>query len=107
MYIFLQQINIDCTLFSNSWEFNNISINIKERLTQINLLIQADINPPTFPTSVEPVNDIFATKGCSHKTVPTAGVFFREAVITFTTPGGIPACSANCKKQWTVQYMPK
>ena len=31
--------------------------------------------------------------------LPTAGVFCRDDVITFTTPGGIPACSANCEKQ--------
>ena len=54
-----------------------------------------DRGKPTFPTSVEPVNDIFATRGCSHRTVPTAGVLPRDAVITFTTPGGMPACSAS------------
>jgi len=49
----------------------------------------------TFPTAVEPVNDILATSGCSQITLPAAGVFSRELVTTFSTPAGIPAFSAN------------
>jgi hypothetical protein len=49
----------------------------------------------TFPTALDPVNDIFITLLSLHMTFPTAGVFVLEAVTTFNTPGGIPATSAN------------
>ena len=49
----------------------------------------------TFPTIVEPVNDILDTRGCSHKTLPTWAALVRDDVITLKTPGGRPACSAN------------
>jgi len=49
----------------------------------------------TFPTAVEPVNEIFDTSGCWQSNFPTAGVFSRELVITFSTPGGKPTFSAN------------
>jgi len=51
----------------------------------------------TFPTAVDPVNDILATSGCSQITLPTADAFSRELVNTFSTPAGIPAFSANYK----------
>ena len=51
----------------------------------------------TLPVSVDPVNEILATRGLSHRTFPTAGVFLREHVTTFTTPGGTPASSAICQ----------
>ena len=49
----------------------------------------------TLPTSVEPVNEIFATSGLLHKIMPTAWALLREAVTIFRTPLGTPACSAS------------
>ena len=45
-----------------------------------------------------PVNDIPATKGLVHSVSPTAGVFLRELVTTFMTPGGKPASFDNAAK---------
>ena len=46
----------------------------------------------TFPTSVEPVNDIFLTKGFSVNSLPIA---LADPVIIFITPSGNPASFAN------------
>src|SRR5205085_7985809 len=45
------------------------------------------------PTSVEPVNAIFATSGCSTSLCPTT---LPGPATTFTTPSGMPAAAAIC-----------
>jgi len=57
---------------------------------------------PTFPTAVDPVNDILATSGCSQITLPAAEAFCRELVTTFSTPAGIAAFSANYNQSQSV-----
>lgn len=49
----------------------------------------------TFPVAVDPVKDIVATRGLSHRALPTDGAFAREQVTTLITPGGKPASSAS------------
>ena len=56
-----------------------------------------DLRNLTLPTALEPVKDIFETRECPHNSLPTAGVFWRDEVTTLSTPGGIPAFSANLK----------
>ena len=52
----------------------------------------------SFPTRVEPVNDIFLIVGCVQIVCPTASIFLFDAVTTFKTPAGTPACSASSAK---------
>ena len=49
----------------------------------------------TFPTSVEPVNDIFLTKGFSVNSLPIA---LAAHVIIFITQSGKPASFANTQR---------
>jgi len=48
-----------------------------------------------FPTSVEPVKEIFLTIGFSVSSFP---ISFADPVIMLNTPGGKPACSAKTAK---------
>ena len=49
----------------------------------------------TFPTTVDPVNDIFCTKGLEHRLSPTTPALSRDDVTKLNTPGGTPAWSAS------------
>jgi hypothetical protein len=49
----------------------------------------------TFPTAVDPVNDICLTVGLVHKVFPTSLELSLLLVTTFKTPGGNPAFSAS------------
>lgn len=49
----------------------------------------------TFPTGVDPVNDICLMVGLLHRVLPTSAELSLLHVITFNTPGGNPAFSAN------------
>ena len=50
----------------------------------------------TFPTAVDPVNEIVDTRGLLQSTLPTSAALSREHVTTLSTPGGNPASSASC-----------
>ena len=52
----------------------------------------------TLPTLVEPVKEIFLTVGFSHSSCPTDGALVRDAVTTFSTPAGRPACLASYRE---------
>ena len=49
----------------------------------------------TFPTKVDPVNDIFWTSVLAHRVSPMTPALSRDDVTTFSTPAGTPARSAS------------
>merc|ERR1719341_2874991 len=57
--------------------------------------VEEDCLYNSFPTCVEPVKEMPATKGDSQRSCPTPAVLLLLDVTTLMTPGGIPASSAR------------
>ena len=60
------------------------------------LIVDAALRITICPTSVEPVNPIFATSGCSISRCPTTEPL---PTTTFSTPSGIPASRASSPRR--------
>ena len=77
--------------FSRSASANTMFADLPPSSSVTRLIVSGRAGRMRRPTSVEPVNAIFATSGCSTSRWPQTEP---GPATTFTTPSGIPASSA-------------
>ena len=86
-------VEADCS--SKICNYNDVNMTKNFQMRNHNHINNFKIPILTLPTTVDPVNDIAATRGLLQSALPTIAAFCLEHVTTFNTPGGNPAFSAN------------